>query len=133
MYITEKYEGRWDWKNFSKEELMCKCGCGKMKICVTSLNRLQILRDTINKPMQVTSAYRCPEYNSIVSSTGLTGPHTTGRAFDIGVFGGRASTIVSLADPAGFHRVGVNQKGEQSYRFIHLDDIPSLPSWIWSY
>ena len=36
-------------------------------------------------PLQITSAYRCPEHNNKVSSTGLAGAHTTGKAIDIHV------------------------------------------------
>ena len=36
-------------------------------------------------PLQITSAYRCPDHNSKVSSTGASGPHTSGYAVDIHV------------------------------------------------
>tara|TARA_A100000171_G_scaffold43631_1_gene45804 strand:+ start:897 stop:1172 length:276 start_codon:yes stop_codon:yes gene_type:complete len=45
---------------------------------------LQQARNVIG-PLQITSAYRCPEHNNNVSSTGETGPHTTSKAVDIHV------------------------------------------------
>jgi hypothetical protein len=78
---------------------------------------------------------RCPEHNAKVSSTGYAGPHTTGRAIDIGVSHGRALELVRMALTSGFTGIGINQKGNA--RFIHLDDIPDgegqpRPT-IWSY
>ena len=48
------------------------------------MDLLQQARETLG-PLMITSAYRCPNHNSKVSSTGLSGPHTTGYAVDIHV------------------------------------------------
>jgi len=48
------------------------------------LDLLQTARNIIG-PIQITSAFRCPEHNDNVSSTGLSGPHTTSKAVDIHV------------------------------------------------
>ena len=45
---------------------------------------LQKARNVLG-PLTLTSAYRCSDHNSKVSSTGLSGPHTTGFAVDIHV------------------------------------------------
>ena len=47
---------------------------------------LQTAREALGVPLTLTSAYRCPDHNSKVSSTGLSGPHTTGYSVDIHVF-----------------------------------------------
>ena len=57
----------------------------------------------------VSSGYRCPEYNDQVSSSGLTGPHTTGRAVDV-VCSGDALKIMELAIKHGMTGIGVSQK-----------------------
>ena len=51
--------------------------------------------------MPITSGYRCPLHNSNVSSTGLRGPHVTGKAADIAVMGEDAHRLlrIALADP----------------------------------
>ena len=48
------------------------------------MDLLQTARNELG-PLQITSAYRCPDHNSKVSSTGASGPHTTGMAVDIHV------------------------------------------------
>lgn len=120
--------------NFSNAELACKCGCGLLPQR-DFMERVQALRLAFGKPMRVTSAARCPDHNSRVSGTGRTGPHTTGRAIDIGVQGGDAVLLLKLALAHGFTGIGVAQKGAS--RFIHLDDLPNGPGcprpWVWSY
>lgn len=94
------------------------------------MEKVEALRRLYNRPMPVTSAARCPAHNAKVSSTGTTGPHTTGRAIDIGVRGADALDLVRVAlSLGGFTGIGVSQKG--SARFIHFDDLPRKA--IWSY
>lgn len=96
------------------------------------LDDLQALRTAFGAAMPVTSGYRCPEHNAKISKTGPTGPHTTGRAVDIGLGGASALVLVKLALEHGFTGLGVNQKGVG--RFIHLDKIIDGPRPnIWSY
>lgn len=94
-------------------------------------------RDIHNQPWNVSSGYRCPRHNSRVSSTGESGPHTTGQAVDILASGGNALRIVEIALDLGFTGIGLKQKGEHSRRFIHLDTLPNAPGqprpWIWTY
>jgi len=72
------------WKNFSLDEFKCKCGCELVDIHADMLDLLQEARDRLG-PIMINSAYRCPTYNAKVSSTGESGPHTTGKAIDIHV------------------------------------------------
>ena len=76
-----------------------------------------------NKPMRITSGYRCSKHNAKISKTGLTGPHTTGHAVDISVSGEDAHLFLGLAFSFGFMGVGIKQSGQWSGRFIHLDDL----------
>jgi uncharacterized protein YcbK (DUF882 family) len=115
-------------------KLTCSCGCGMLPK-QDFMDKIEQLRAMVGFPLPVTSAARCPDYNSKVSSTGRTGPHTTGRAIDFGVSGSKAYTLLSAALQMGFMGIGVNQKGAGS--FIHIDDIPNSPTsprpFIWSY
>jgi uncharacterized protein YcbK (DUF882 family) len=99
------------------------------------IQMLDDLRHEFGGPLFITSGYRCPEHNQRVSSTGPNGPHTSGKAVDIGIRGGDARLLLGLAIKAGFTGIGVQQKG--SGRFIHLDmldDAPGQPRpWLWSY
>lgn len=96
------------------------------------MERVETLRLLYGKPLVVTSAARCPEYNAKVSGTGRIGPHTTGRAIDFGVSRADAHKLLSLAfSMPHFTGVGVNQKGDK--RFIHLDDLTDGRPTVWSY
>jgi uncharacterized protein YcbK (DUF882 family) len=124
------------WPNFSESELSCK-HCKQSKFSPEFLDKLQRLRGVMNAPLKISSAYRCPEHNQAVSSTGPDGPHTTGRAVDIKTYGAEAQKIIFVALNLGFTGIGVNQKGPVEKRFIHLDDLPNSPRFqrptIWSY
>lgn len=125
----------WRWSNFARAEMTCQCGCGRADMVPEFMDKLQALRMLFEKPMRVTSAYRCPDHNAKVSGTGRTGPHTTGRAVDIGIRGFDSHALLTLAMRMGFSGVGVNQKG--GARFLHLDDLPDGPGCprptVWSY
>ena len=122
-------------QNFTREEFACR-HCGRMNIPMSSIERLQRVRNKFGRPMTVTSGDRCPTHNQAVSSTGPNGPHTKG-AFDIAVSGPEAYILVAIALQEGFTGIGVNQKGPHDKRFIHLDDLADdvggpRPT-IWSY
>jgi uncharacterized protein YcbK (DUF882 family) len=121
-------------ENFTREELACKCGCGRMNIPMEEIERLQRVRTAVGFPMPITSAYRCADHNEKVSSTGRDGPHTK-AAFDVVVRGDQALRLIECARAHGFNGIGVQQKGAS--RFIHLDALPDAPGQprptIWSY
>ena len=83
-YIREQSDWKEEWKNFNLDEFKCKCGCGNVSVYSDLLDLLQTARNIIG-PIQITSAFRCNEHNDSVSSTGLSGPHTTSKAVDIHV------------------------------------------------
>ncbi|QGH72941.1 MAG: peptidase M15 [Siphoviridae sp. ctdEk19] len=120
--------------HFQAVELACKCGCGMLPE-QDFMNKVEGLRVAYGRPLFVTSAARCPEYNRQVSETGLDGPHTTGRAIDFGVERAEAWRLLDLAFQLGFTGIGVQQK--RFKRFIHLDDLPATPDrvrpTVWSY
>lgn len=114
--------------HFTREELQCKCGCGRMEISDEFLKWLEVVRVACGFPFVITSGYRCPDYNEKVSGTGRDGPHTVG-AVDVAVTGGQAIKLIEQAWRHGFNGIGVQQKGNG--RFIHLDR-RAAPT-IWSY
>lgn len=102
--------------------------------------KLDRFREVVGVPLLVVSGYRCPAHNAAVSSTGASGPHTTGRAVDLAASGGPAFNLLRLAlsHPAvSFSGVGVKQHGLHAGRFVHLDDLPAAPGrprpTVWSY
>ena len=79
--ITEKEQWNEEWQNFSPDEVKCS-HCGELKIDEELMDLVQEARETLG-PLRITSGYRCSEHNNNISSTGPTGPHTTGKALDI--------------------------------------------------
>ena len=130
--ITNRIDERWP--NFTDEEMRCKCGCERIRMDVEFLDMLQQIRLVTGLPMQVTSGYRCPEYNRVVSRTGLDGPHTSGHAVDIKISGESAFILVHTALDVGCTGLGLKQNGVFERRFIHLDDLESgLRPRVWTY
>ena len=81
--IREPGDWQEDWCNFTPDEFRCSC-CNRLEISSDIMDLLQKARNDLG-PLQITSAYRCPDHNNSVSSTGENGPHTTGMAVDIHV------------------------------------------------
>ena len=128
------------YKYFSNEELKCRCGrCGSVgnEMDSQTMSMLIMLREKLNFPFNITSAYRCPSHNSKVSKTGKKGRHTTGKAIDINVYDEQAIILLAAAKKIGFTGFGVNQKGSRGSRFIHLDTCTVSDGFpgtnIWTY
>lgn len=121
-------------RHFNLREFDCS-HCRDNKMDAAFLEQLDELRHLYGLPLIVTSGYRCPDHNAAVSSTGRTGPHTTGRAADLAVDRGNALQLLKLALALGFTGIGVKQHG--SSRFIHVDNLPNAPGQLrptlWSY
>lgn len=117
---------RWRWAPlFRPEEFACKCACASTVIDTDLLDALHELRIEFDRPMVISSGYRCASHNVLVSGTGPNGPHTTGSAADVSVSGLAAWDLLVLA--AAHPRItgiGVNQKGPMGSRFLHLDVLP---------
>jgi zinc D-Ala-D-Ala carboxypeptidase len=124
------------WPHFRAAELVCR-HCQTHHMQAEFMERLEGLRAAFGRPLVLSSAYRCGVYNTRVSSTGLQGPHTTGRACDIRISGPAAYELLALAVDLGFTGIGVQQKGPHGGRFLHLDDLAvsgqaPRPA-VWSY
>ncbi len=121
------------YENFTEDEFRCKCGCGRADMDPLFLRELQALRKRFGFPMVVTSGFRCPEPNAAVSSTGLAGPHTTGRAADFRVDRQRAWWLNKCLNGC-FSGIGYQQKG--GGRFMHLDTLSAMQAPrpnLWTY
>jgi uncharacterized protein YcbK (DUF882 family) len=123
-------------KYFSAKELACQCGCGRGEEDMDEefMHKVVELREACSFPLSVSSGFRCPDHNNNVSSTGLAGPHTTGKALDVKVVGDKAHKVLEAMFELGFPGVGVSQKGNHRTRFIHLDGLSGNGRpWVWSY
>jgi zinc D-Ala-D-Ala carboxypeptidase len=125
--MSDKYEHFSDW------ELRCRCGCGKgvNQMDETFMKKMVKMRKDLGIPMAVTSAYRCPTYNNQVSSTGYSGPHTTGRAIDFKVNTSRDRHRFLQYLYRNFDRIGLGKT------FLHVDDLKNSDGFdervTWNY
>lgn len=118
------------YRHFSESEITCKCGCG-MVMDDDFMRKIESMRESAGFPFTVSSAARCKAHDE---SVGGAGPHQTGRAMDIKVFGEQAHQLIKLALAHGMTGIGVKQHGPHEGRFIHIDDLDyETRPWIWSY
>lgn len=128
----------WPWKYFHPERdrrMACQ-GTGELFIAPEFFDRMERLREEFGRAIIVNSWYRSPEYNALVSKTGLIGPHTK-AAVDVSVYGSLALELANIAYRVGFTGFGWKQHGPHRGRFLHLDalenDISGPRRWAWSY
>ena len=102
-------------RNFKSEEFMCRCGCKRVLIANKLIVILQMLRDHLQKPVVITSAYRCPSWNKKVGGVSSSA-HVFGLAVDIAcVSSGDRYKIVRFLQSNGVERIGIAKN------FIHFD------------
>jgi zinc D-Ala-D-Ala carboxypeptidase len=117
--------------NFSADEFNCS-HCGKNEMNSEFMGKLQVLRMRYDKPMKITSGYRCPDH-PIEAKKDKPGAHASGLACDVAVNGQQAYELMKHALALGFKGIGVSQKSNGP-RFIHLDTLEEAPRPnVWSY
>jgi uncharacterized protein YcbK (DUF882 family) len=101
-------------KSFKVGELTCSC-CGKSGVQQWALDKLQTIRDEYNKPIRITSSYRCGNH-PVERTKAKPGTHNQGIAFDVAVANGaQRYELVSLAIKHGANGIGVDKN------FVHID------------
>lgn len=110
-------------KNFNSYEFRCglgsPCACSTILIDDKLVEFLQKIRDHFNAPLTITSAYRCPSYNS--RKGGATGSyHTKGQAADIVVQGHSPREVAQYAESIGILGIGLYETSKDGY-FVHID------------
>lgn len=113
-------------KNFNSYEF--RCGLGRGCSCTTTLiddklwEYLQKIRDHFGKPLDITSAYRCPSYNQ--SEGGATGSyHVKGMAADFVIDGVAPKEIAKFAESIGVLGIGLYSN------FVHIDTRTTKYFW----
>jgi uncharacterized protein YcbK (DUF882 family) len=114
-------------KFFSPYEFVCPC-CGHVKIDTDLIFKLEEIRKSLQRPIVITSAYRCERHNKEVGGK-PDSAHLKGLAVDIKVDNSRERfEIVTEALRKGFVRIGVAKT------FVHIDLDKSKPQKvIWVY
>lgn len=108
-------------KNFTSAEFDChgvNC-CSETLVDEKLVEYLQAIRDHFNKPITITSAYRCPVHNRNIG--GATGSyHTKGQAADIVVQGVSSREVAKYAESIGILGIGLYETSKDGY-FTHID------------
>lgn len=112
----------WRWPSFSPREIACK-GTGSILINEDALDKLQALRDHLNKPIVLTSAYRSPAHNKAVGGAKKS-KHMEGIAFDVRMDNHDPHEFEAAARAVGFTGFGYYPKSG----FMHIDTGPKR-SW----
>ncbi len=108
------YDEKWNWKNFSPEELSCPC-CGEYYHDPVILDMIQESRDHTGRPLIINSAHRCVIYNSSTRIGGKPWSEHKKMAFDISTIGHNRFWLLEILKQAGFTTFGKYQT------FIHTD------------
>jgi len=101
-------------KNFVLSEFACNDGSKEITVDYELIDLLQKLRDTLNKPIRITSGYRTVTYNKKCGGI-ATSHHLTGKAADIKVSGMTPLQVAKVADKFGFKGIGAYPT------FTHVD------------
>jgi len=101
-------------KNFKLSEFACKDGSIVVLVDYELVEKLQQLRDKVNKPVVITSGYRSVAYNKKCGGI-PTSNHLLGKAADIKISRMTPLEVARLADAFGFKGIGVYPT------FTHVD------------
>jgi uncharacterized protein YcbK (DUF882 family) len=99
--------------NFYLWEIACKC-CGQAMFDLVLLSRLQELRNHFNRPINVNSFYRCPDYNETLPGASKNSYHLYGMAADIVCPGIAPATLGAAAKALGLYTLLYKT-------FLHVD------------
>lgn len=107
----------------------CHCGCGRLVIETTQIDRMDAFRELIGRPVRINCMYRCKEHNTRVRGSSNSA-HLRGEATDISL------TRPVLHDRHTFWSamLQVWPRRRKFYRnFAHVDDDPTLVAWTPEY
>ena len=139
MMITKETFDKYrqgNYPNFAFHEIACSC-CGELKPKMTLnefldfMTDVQCLRDLLKRPITLASAWRCEHHELNILKKKATGQHNI-MAVDVRCSYENAYDVLDTAfSMKVFKGIGISQKGDAKYRFIHLD--PREVKALWSY
>ena len=101
-------------KKFLLREFQCKDGSHQVAIKAELIDKLQMLRDLVEKPIVVTSGYRNQSHNAAVGGS-PNSRHLIGEAADIQIPGLHPDEVAQMAAEIGFNGIGIYSS------FTHVD------------
>jgi len=105
--------------HFNLSEFSCPC-CKRVMLHPLLLEKLEKLRKVIERPVYITSGYRCFEYNRKVGGV-ANSYHCIGLAADIKVKDINLIELLGHAEEIDFNGIGFYEKKN----FLHLDVRPT--------
>ena len=117
-------------KHFSFEEFECPC-CKQCIVTQELIDSLEYLRDALNKPLKITSGYRCEKHNAAIGGE-ANSQHCLGKAADVLCPSDLTLDLFYMsADISGkFQGIGVYPNdGYQHNNFLHLDVRDNHARW----
>jgi len=106
-------------KHFKLSEFACPC-CKRVMLHPKLLAKLVELRNTLERPVYITSGYRCFEYNQKVGGV-ANSYYCIGLAADIKVKDINLIKLLGYAEEIDFNGIGFYEKKN----FLHLDVRPT--------
>lgn len=119
---------------FKPSEFACKCGCGNLMLSQRLLDNLKKLRECLDRPLIITSGYRCPNHpieRRKIAAGGMPGRHAEGLAADITLTGKFSLSMLrdAVAMYSAFRGIGV----DSFQKYIHVDVRNELKRAWWTY
>lgn len=119
--------------NFNSYEF--RCGLGRGCSCNDTLidEQLVVWLEQIRahfggKKLTITSAYRCPSYNSATSGAATGSRHTKGQAVDFVIAGVTPRAIAAYAESIGIKGIGLYETAADGH-FVHIDTRTTKSFW----
>ena len=106
-------------KHFKLSEFACPY-CKKVMLHPKLLAKLTELRKILERPVHITSGYRCPKYNQEAGGV-ISSYHCIGLAADIVVKDIELITLLEICENLDFSGIGFYEKRH----FLHLDVRPT--------
>jgi uncharacterized protein YcbK (DUF882 family) len=105
--------------HFNLSEFSCPC-CNLVMLHPKLLVKLIELRKILERPVYITSGYRCPRYNQKIGGV-VNSYHCIGLAADIKVKDINLIELLDYAEEIDFNGIGFYEKKN----FLHLDVRPT--------
>ena len=118
-------------KNFKSYEFDCKglACCTETLIDAELVRFLQNIRSHFGKPVNIVSAYRCLEYNSIITNASSQSKHMYGMAADIVVNDVAPAEVAKYAESIGVLGIGLYDTDKDGH-FVHVDTRTTKSFWF---
>lgn len=116
-------------RNFTRNEFECPCGCGQQSVDTELAEKLQLIRDKVDRPLKITSGYRCIPHNAAVKGSSGS-KHRYGMAADWRTENRSINPVALgiLAQAVGFGGIGIYWHSEAA--MCHADTRAGKATWL---